>query len=62
MPGDVVFVQVGQCGNEIGHEFWKRICQEHGIAPDGTATEDRTLGDNCSTYFSSVSWCLLYRC
>jgi len=53
MPGDVVFVQVGQCGNEIGHEFWKRICQEHGIAPDGTATEDRTLGDNCSTYFSS---------
>ena len=55
MPGDVVFIQVGQCGNEIGHEFWKRICQEHGIAPDGTATEERTLGDNCSTYFSSVS-------
>ena len=26
---------MGQCGNQIGLEFWKRLIAEHGIAPDG---------------------------
>ncbi|GMI31822.1 hypothetical protein TrRE_jg2035 [Triparma retinervis] len=26
---------VGQCGNQIGSEFWKQLCSEHGIQPDG---------------------------
>merc|ERR1712176_874524 len=25
----------GQCGNQIGSEFWKQLCLEHGIGPDG---------------------------
>lgn len=32
---EVITVQVGQCGNQVGAEFWKRLCAEHGIQPDG---------------------------
>jgi len=35
MPREVVHVQVGQCGNQIGTKFWETIAQEHGLAPDG---------------------------
>lgn len=56
MPGDIVSLQVGQCGNEIGHEFWKRICDEHGITVDGEAIPDQVVEDNRCTFFSSVSF------
>jgi len=36
MPREIITLQVGQCGNQIGGEFWKQLCLEHGIAPDGT--------------------------
>ena len=36
MPREIITLQVGQCGNQIGGEFWKQLCAEHGIAPDGT--------------------------
>ena len=36
MPREIITVQVGQCGNQIGAEFWKQLCLEHGISPDGT--------------------------
>jgi len=35
MPREVVHIQVGQCGNQIGTKFWETIAQEHGLAPDG---------------------------
>ena len=35
MPREIITLQVGQCGNQIGLEFWKRLVDEHGIAPDG---------------------------
>jgi tubulin gamma len=35
MPREIITVQVGQCGNQVGTEFWRRLCQEHGIGPDG---------------------------
>ncbi|KAM0675061.1 Tubulin gamma-1 chain [Gurleya vavrai] len=28
-------IQVGQCGNQIGNEFWERISLEHGINRNG---------------------------
>uniref|UniRef100_A0A7E4UUJ5 Tubulin delta chain n=1 Tax=Panagrellus redivivus TaxID=6233 RepID=A0A7E4UUJ5_PANRE len=52
MPGDIVSVQVGQCGNEIGNEFWKRLCMEHAIGHDGYATSERCVPDQATTYFS----------
>jgi tubulin gamma len=46
MPREIITVQVGQCGNQIGTEFWSRLCQEHGIRADGVledfATESTT--------------------
>ena len=36
MPREIITLQLGQCGNQIGSEFWKQLCAEHGISPDGT--------------------------
>lgn len=35
MPREIITLQLGQCGNQIGMEFWKQLCAEHGISPDG---------------------------
>ncbi|KAJ2722226.1 Tubulin beta-3 chain [Coemansia sp. Benny D115] len=32
---EVLTLQVGQCGNQIGSAFWETIVQEHGINEDG---------------------------
>lgn len=37
-------LQLGQCGNQIGFEFWKKLCKEHGISPEGTLEEHATEG------------------
>lgn len=39
MPREIITVQVGQCGNQVGSEFWKRLCQEHGINKSERQTE-----------------------
>lgn len=48
MPREIITLQVGQCGNQIGAEFWKQLCAEHGINQSGileadpvTAADDR---------------------
>jgi len=28
---EIVHLQVGQCGNQIGAKFWQVISEEHGI-------------------------------
>uniref|UniRef100_A0A6N2MZF3 Integrase catalytic domain-containing protein n=1 Tax=Salix viminalis TaxID=40686 RepID=A0A6N2MZF3_SALVM len=47
MPREIITLQVGQCGNQIGMEFWKQLCLEHGINKDGIledfATQIRQL-------------------
>ena len=43
MPREIVHVQVGQCGNQIGAKFWEIISDEHGIAPDGVWNGDSDL-------------------
>ncbi|KAH9370360.1 hypothetical protein HPB48_006722 [Haemaphysalis longicornis] len=35
MPREMIMLQLGQCGNQIGFEFWKKLCAEHGISPEG---------------------------
>lgn len=32
---EIVQIQVGQCGNQIGTKFWEDISQEHGLATSG---------------------------
>eukprot|EP00979_Chaetoceros_neogracilis_P014173 scaffold4475_cov277-Chaetoceros_neogracile.AAC.21 len=43
MPREIITLQVGQCGNQIGGEFWKQLCLEHGIEPTGQLRDDPTL-------------------
>lgn len=39
MPREIITLQVGQCGNQVGAAFWQQLCLEHGIAPDGTCAD-----------------------
>ncbi|KAM9996885.1 hypothetical protein ACTFIZ_001824 [Dictyostelium cf. discoideum] len=39
MPREIITLQVGQCGNQIGSEFWKQLCKEHGINAAGYLEE-----------------------
>lgn len=43
MPREIITLQVGQCGNQIGGEFWKQLCLEHGIEPTGQLRDDPTI-------------------
>jgi len=36
MVREVLHIQIGQCGNQIGTKFWENIAQEHGLSTDGT--------------------------
>uniref|UniRef100_A0A7I4DRU6 Tubulin beta chain n=1 Tax=Physcomitrium patens TaxID=3218 RepID=A0A7I4DRU6_PHYPA len=33
---EILHIQGGQCGNQIGAKFWEVVCEEHGIDPTGT--------------------------
>ncbi|XP_026461215.1 tubulin gamma-2 chain-like [Ctenocephalides felis] len=52
MPSEMITLQLGQCGNQIGFEFWKRLCLEHGISPSGVLESFATDGvDRKDVYF-----------
>ncbi|EGV64739.1 gamma-tubulin [Yamadazyma tenuis] len=38
MPGETITIQAGQCGNQVGTQFWSQLALEHGLLPDGTST------------------------
>ena len=40
---EIVHIQAGQCGNQIGAKFWEVISDEHGIDPSGAYDGDSTL-------------------
>jgi len=40
---EIVAVQGGQCGNQIGAKFWEVVSDEHGIDPTGTYHGDSDL-------------------
>ncbi|AFM98765.1 gamma-tubulin [Encephalitozoon hellem ATCC 50504] len=48
---EVITLQIGQCGNQMGGEFWKMLCKEHGISSCGTLQDDRDLGDRKDVFF-----------
>ena len=51
MPREIITLQVGQCGNQVGSEFWKQLCAEHGISPDGQLQEFAHNGDDRKDVF-----------
>ena len=40
---EILHVQAGQCGNQIGSKFWEVISDEHGIDPTGMYKGDSDL-------------------
>ncbi|KAK0416722.1 hypothetical protein QR680_012648 [Steinernema hermaphroditum] len=57
MPSEVISVQLGQCGNQIGIEFWRSLCEEHGIAPNGTLSEEDSGVDFKEVFFYQADDC-----
>ncbi|XP_047137242.1 tubulin gamma-1 chain isoform X1 [Hydra vulgaris] len=51
MPREIITLQVGQCGNQIGMEFWKQLCAEHGISPEGMLEDFATDGTDRKDVF-----------
>ncbi|VDD88591.1 unnamed protein product [Enterobius vermicularis] len=55
MPNELITLQFGQCGNQIGSAFWHALCAEHAIAPDGTlAHDDKGVRDLKRVFFSQA--------
>ncbi|KAK1331168.1 hypothetical protein QTO34_009117 [Cnephaeus nilssonii] len=53
MPREIITLQLGQCGNQIGFEFWKQLCAEHGISPEGIVEELPPRALTARTSFST---------
>merc|ERR1712105_71113 len=54
---EIVHVQAGQCGNQIGAKFWEIISDEHGICPTGDWEGDsKTLQlERINVYYNEAS-------
>jgi len=52
---EIVQIQAGQCGNQIGSKFWEVVCDEHNIDASGKFFgEDKSLLDQINVYFNDV--------
>eukprot|EP00965_Chrysotila_dentata_P110357 3645921-Pleurochrysis_carterae.AAC.1 len=43
MPREIVTVQVGQCGNQMGHRFWELLLREHAANNEGGCYDEPSL-------------------
>merc|ERR1712130_1049972 len=56
MGREIVHIQAGQCGNQIGAKFWEVICDEHGIDPTGTYVGDSDLQiERINVYYNEAT-------
>ncbi|KAJ5729152.1 gamma tubulin MipA [Penicillium malachiteum] len=51
MPREIITIQAGQCGNNVGSQFWQQLCLEHGISHDGNLEEFATEGGDRKDVF-----------
>ncbi|KAF6155359.1 hypothetical protein GIB67_019885 [Kingdonia uniflora] len=53
---EILHIQGGQCGNQIGSKFWEVVCDEHGIDPSGryVGTSDLQL-ERVNVYYNEAS-------
>ena len=53
---EIVSIQGGQCGNQIGSKFWEVISDEHGVDPTGTYQGDSDLQlERINVYFNEAT-------
>jgi len=52
---EIVHIQAGQCGNQIGSKFWEVISDEHGIDPTGRYVGDSDVQlDRIDVYYNEA--------
>merc|ERR1712165_102016 len=50
---EIVHIQGGQCGNQIGAQFWETMAKEHGITEDGSYEGDTNYQlERINVYFN----------
>jgi len=50
---EIVHIQAGQCGNQIGAKFWETMAAEHGITEEGAYVGDNSLQlERINVYFN----------
>ena len=55
MVREIVHLQVGQCGNQVGAKFWEVISDEHGVQPDGSfQPENEMQEERIEVYFNEA--------
>ena len=53
---EILHIQGGQCGNQIGAKFWEVICDEHGIDHTGKYSGDSELQlERVNVYYNEAS-------
>lgn len=53
---EIVHIQGGQCGNQIGSKFWEVISDEHGVDPTGTYHGNSDLQlERINVYFNEAT-------
>ena len=53
---EILHIQGGQCGNQIGAKFWEVVCAEHGIDPTGKYQGDSDLQlERINVYYNEAS-------
>lgn len=51
--GSIITLQVGQCGNQIGNEFWEKVCKEHGLSNSGEVLHSRNNDRKDAFFYES---------
>ncbi|KAI5192535.1 tubulin gamma [Nematocida minor] len=51
--GNIITLQVGQCGNQIGSEFWEKVCKEHGLSNSGEVLQQRSNDRKDAFFYES---------
>ncbi|KAH7549402.1 hypothetical protein JRO89_XS13G0025900 [Xanthoceras sorbifolium] len=53
---EILHIQGGQCGNQIGSKFWEVVCDEHGIDPTGQYIGNSDLQlERVNVYYNEAS-------
>lgn len=53
---EILHIQGGQCGNQIGSKFWEVVCDEHGIDPTGQYNGNADIQlERVNVYYNEAS-------
>eukprot|EP01084_Bolivina_argentea_P255121 429025_1 len=55
MSGEIITINVGECGVQFGHTIWKQYCTEHGIDKNGIIRLDAIENKCLHKFFQEYS-------